>query len=137
MGDVALPEAQRKLMPQAVSSAPGGLVEVKSPTAMQLTRELLRSKGIAGLYKGLGATLLRYSAPGVQRIEHMQTATDLDSAELLLAIENASPVTVKMSLVPKEIDANREMLCYSEYYMDSPHFQLHILCIETSIFIIL
>ncbi|XP_036432386.1 mitochondrial glutamate carrier 1 isoform X1 [Colossoma macropomum] len=49
--------AQRKLMPQAV--APGGPVEVKSPTAMQLTRELLREKGIAGLYKGLGATLLR------------------------------------------------------------------------------
>ncbi|KAJ8402953.1 hypothetical protein AAFF_G00362670 [Aldrovandia affinis] len=52
-------EAQRKLMPQAVSSAPGAPVEVKSPTAMQLTRELLRTKGIAGLYKGLGATLLR------------------------------------------------------------------------------
>ncbi|KAK2834551.1 hypothetical protein Q7C36_015252 [Tachysurus vachellii] len=49
--------AQRKLMPEAVS--PGGPVEVKSPTAMQLTRELLREKGIAGLYKGLGATLLR------------------------------------------------------------------------------
>ncbi|XP_060770447.1 mitochondrial glutamate carrier 1 isoform X2 [Neoarius graeffei] len=49
--------AQRKLMPQAVS--PGGPVEVKSPTAVQLTRELLREKGIAGLYKGLGATLLR------------------------------------------------------------------------------
>uniref|UniRef100_A0AAR2M1E2 Mitochondrial glutamate carrier 1 n=1 Tax=Pygocentrus nattereri TaxID=42514 RepID=A0AAR2M1E2_PYGNA len=49
--------AQRKLMPQTV--APGGPVEVKSPTAMQLTRELLREKGIAGLYKGLGATLLR------------------------------------------------------------------------------
>uniref|UniRef100_A0A8D0G8Q8 Solute carrier family 25 member 22 n=1 Tax=Sphenodon punctatus TaxID=8508 RepID=A0A8D0G8Q8_SPHPU len=28
-------------------------------TAMQITRELLRNKGIAGLYKGLGATLLR------------------------------------------------------------------------------
>uniref|UniRef100_A0A4W4E5V3 Mitochondrial glutamate carrier 1 n=1 Tax=Electrophorus electricus TaxID=8005 RepID=A0A4W4E5V3_ELEEL len=49
--------AQRKLMPQAVS--PGGPVEVKSPTAMQITRDLLRQKGIAGLYKGLGATLLR------------------------------------------------------------------------------
>ncbi|KAI5614824.1 mitochondrial glutamate carrier 1-like, partial [Silurus asotus] len=49
--------AQRKLMPQAVS--PGGGVELKSPTAMQLTRELLKEKGIAGLYKGLGATLLR------------------------------------------------------------------------------
>lgn len=50
-------EAQRKLMPQAVT--PGGPVELKSPTAMQLTRELLKEKGIAGLYKGLGATLLR------------------------------------------------------------------------------
>ncbi|XP_041965785.1 mitochondrial glutamate carrier 1 [Alosa sapidissima] len=49
--------AQRKLMPETV--APGGPVEMKSPTAMQITRELLRSKGIAGLYKGLGATLLR------------------------------------------------------------------------------
>lgn len=49
--------AQRKLMPQTV--APGGPVEMKSPTAMQLTRELLKEKGIAGLYKGLGATLLR------------------------------------------------------------------------------
>ncbi|XP_051545472.1 mitochondrial glutamate carrier 1-like [Myxocyprinus asiaticus] len=49
--------AQRKLMPQTVT--PGGSVEVKSSTAMQLTRELLKEKGIAGLYKGLGATLLR------------------------------------------------------------------------------
>lgn len=48
--------AQRKLMPETV---PAGAVETKSPTAMQLTRELLREKGIAGLYKGLGATLLR------------------------------------------------------------------------------
>lgn len=47
--------AQRKLMPETVAA---GTVE-KSPTAMQLTRELLREKGIAGLYKGLGATLLR------------------------------------------------------------------------------
>lgn len=49
--------AQRKLMPQAVT--PGGPVELKSQTAMQLTRDLLKEKGIAGLYKGLGATLLR------------------------------------------------------------------------------
>uniref|UniRef100_A0A8P4G680 Mitochondrial glutamate carrier 1 n=1 Tax=Dicentrarchus labrax TaxID=13489 RepID=A0A8P4G680_DICLA len=48
--------AQRKLMPETVAA---GTVETKSPTAMQLTRELLREKGIAGLYKGLGATLLR------------------------------------------------------------------------------
>lgn len=48
--------AQRKLMPQTVAP---GTVEPKSPTAMQISRELLREKGIAGLYKGLGATLLR------------------------------------------------------------------------------
>uniref|UniRef100_A0A8C6KYM5 Mitochondrial glutamate carrier 1 n=1 Tax=Nothobranchius furzeri TaxID=105023 RepID=A0A8C6KYM5_NOTFU len=48
--------AQRKLMPETVAA---GTVETKSPTAMQLTRQLLREKGIAGLYKGLGATLLR------------------------------------------------------------------------------
>ena len=48
--------AQRKLMPETI---PAGTVETKSPTAMQLSRELLKSKGIAGLYKGLGATLLR------------------------------------------------------------------------------
>lgn len=47
--------AQRKLMPQTVAA---GTVE-KSQTAMQITRQLLREKGIAGLYKGLGATLLR------------------------------------------------------------------------------
>uniref|UniRef100_A0A8C6KVV4 Mitochondrial glutamate carrier 1 n=1 Tax=Nothobranchius furzeri TaxID=105023 RepID=A0A8C6KVV4_NOTFU len=44
------------LMPETVAA---GTVETKSPTAMQLTRQLLREKGIAGLYKGLGATLLR------------------------------------------------------------------------------
>ncbi|KAM9531177.1 mitochondrial glutamate carrier 1-like isoform 1-T1 [Salvelinus alpinus] len=49
-------EAQRKLMPETVVP---GTVPTKSPTAMQLTRELLKEKGIAGLYKGLGATLLR------------------------------------------------------------------------------
>uniref|UniRef100_A0A671WQK7 Mitochondrial glutamate carrier 1 n=1 Tax=Sparus aurata TaxID=8175 RepID=A0A671WQK7_SPAAU len=54
--NVASAAAQRKLMPETV---PAGTVETKSPTAMQLTRELLREKGIAGLYKGLGATLLR------------------------------------------------------------------------------
>ncbi|XP_029577057.1 mitochondrial glutamate carrier 1 [Salmo trutta] len=52
-------EAQRKLMSQAAVGDPGGPVELRSHTAMQLTRELLRSQGIAGLYKGLGATLLR------------------------------------------------------------------------------
>uniref|UniRef100_A0A673X5R7 Mitochondrial glutamate carrier 1 n=2 Tax=Salmoninae TaxID=504568 RepID=A0A673X5R7_SALTR len=53
---VLLSEAQRKLMPETVGP---GTVPTKSPTAMQLTRELLKEKGIAGLYKGLGATLLR------------------------------------------------------------------------------
>ncbi|XP_075568804.1 mitochondrial glutamate carrier 1 isoform X3 [Pelecanus crispus] len=57
------PAAQKKLMAaQAqLSSAAGAAepaVETRT-TAMQITRELLRSKGIAGLYKGLGATLLR------------------------------------------------------------------------------
>nr|XP_015195094.1 PREDICTED: mitochondrial glutamate carrier 1-like [Lepisosteus oculatus] len=43
--------AQRKMMAQTASSTPGGTVatETKSPTAMQITRDLLRSKGIAGL----------------------------------------------------------------------------------------
>ncbi|XP_055777334.1 mitochondrial glutamate carrier 1-like isoform X2 [Salvelinus fontinalis] len=57
-------EAQRKLMSQAAVGAPGGPVELRSHTAMQLTRELLRSQGIAGLYKGLGATLLRLGGRG-------------------------------------------------------------------------
>ncbi|NXI24145.1 GHC1 protein, partial [Sterrhoptilus dennistouni] len=54
-------EAQRKLMAaqaQISSSSPEPAAE-RRPTATQITRELLRSKGIAGLYKGLGATLLR------------------------------------------------------------------------------
>ncbi|XP_060694756.1 mitochondrial glutamate carrier 1 isoform X2 [Hemiscyllium ocellatum] len=43
-----------------ISSASQATSTVKSPqTATQITKELLRSKGIAGLYKGLGATLLR------------------------------------------------------------------------------
>ncbi|XP_067396635.1 mitochondrial glutamate carrier 1 [Emydura macquarii macquarii] len=57
--------AQKKLMAaqaQFSSTASAGaaesVVETRT-TAMQITRELLRSKGIAGLYKGLGATLLR------------------------------------------------------------------------------
>ncbi|NXS05899.1 GHC1 protein, partial [Oxylabes madagascariensis] len=56
--------AQKKLMAaQAqISSSPAAAAEPAvetRPTATQITRELLRSKGIAGLYKGLGATLLR------------------------------------------------------------------------------
>ncbi|XP_063303716.1 mitochondrial glutamate carrier 2 [Pelobates fuscus] len=31
----------------------------KRPSALQISRELLRTKGISGVYKGLGATLLR------------------------------------------------------------------------------
>ncbi|XP_045626706.1 mitochondrial glutamate carrier 1 isoform X1 [Ursus americanus] len=58
--------AQKKILDaQAQLSAQGGAqpsVEAPAaprPTATQLTRDLLRSRGIAGLYKGLGATLLR------------------------------------------------------------------------------
>ncbi|XP_076971419.1 mitochondrial glutamate carrier 1 isoform X2 [Tamandua tetradactyla] len=54
--------AQRKLLAaQAQPSGPGGVQppETPRPTATQLARELLHSRGIAGLYKGLGATLLR------------------------------------------------------------------------------
>ncbi|XP_061856106.1 mitochondrial glutamate carrier 1 [Colius striatus] len=53
--------AQKKLMAaqaQLPPSAAEPAVERRT-TATQITRELLRSKGIAGLYKGLGATLLR------------------------------------------------------------------------------
>ncbi|XP_045873115.1 mitochondrial glutamate carrier 1 [Meles meles] len=58
--------AQKKILDaQARLSAQGGAqpsVEAPAtprPTATQLTRDLLRTRGIAGLYKGLGATLLR------------------------------------------------------------------------------
>ncbi|XP_075401273.1 mitochondrial glutamate carrier 1 [Tenrec ecaudatus] len=54
--------AQRKILAsQAQLRVQGGAepAEVPRPTATQLTRDLLRSHGIAGLYKGLGATLLR------------------------------------------------------------------------------
>ncbi|XP_052517995.1 mitochondrial glutamate carrier 1 isoform X4 [Budorcas taxicolor] len=58
--------AQRKILSaQAQLSGQGSAqpsVEAPAaprPTATQLTRDLLRSRGIAGLYKGLGATLLR------------------------------------------------------------------------------
>ncbi|XP_056606997.1 mitochondrial glutamate carrier 1 isoform X1 [Triplophysa dalaica] len=61
MQDAGRIEARRKLSGQRCG---GGevkvsLVQVKSPTALQLSRDLLKDKGIAGLYKGLGATLLR------------------------------------------------------------------------------
>ncbi|XP_014389488.1 PREDICTED: mitochondrial glutamate carrier 1 [Myotis brandtii] len=58
--------AQKKILAaQAQLSTQGGTqpaVEAPAaprPTATQLTRDLLQSRGIAGLYKGLGATLLR------------------------------------------------------------------------------
>ncbi|XP_077066215.1 mitochondrial glutamate carrier 1 isoform X1 [Siphateles boraxobius] len=66
--------AQRKLMPEAVT--PGGPVELKSPTAMQLTRELLKEKGIAGLYKGLGATLLRLGKTHANITQSVSKNTD-------------------------------------------------------------
>ncbi|XP_056134783.1 mitochondrial glutamate carrier 1 [Lampris incognitus] len=52
-------EAQRRRLSrqdEASRCRPG---ETKSPTATQITGELLRTKGISGLYRGLGATLLR------------------------------------------------------------------------------
>ncbi|XP_045069827.1 mitochondrial glutamate carrier 1-like [Coregonus clupeaformis] len=53
-------EAQRKLMPQAAGGAPGGPSGGEDPYSHAAhPGELLRSQGIAGLYKGLGATLLR------------------------------------------------------------------------------
>src|SRR4029434_8604812 len=42
---------------------------------MQITRELLRSKGIAGLYKGLGATILRYTHTHTHTHKHTPTHT--------------------------------------------------------------
>uniref|UniRef100_A0A9J8D5R9 Solute carrier family 25 member 22b n=1 Tax=Cyprinus carpio carpio TaxID=630221 RepID=A0A9J8D5R9_CYPCA len=54
-------EAQRKLIGQQAGGDRGkvNVVQLKSPTALQLSRDLLKDKGIGGLYKGLGATLLR------------------------------------------------------------------------------
>ncbi|XP_063120142.1 mitochondrial glutamate carrier 1 isoform X3 [Rattus norvegicus] len=58
--------AQRKMLAAQAQLATqgGGQPSVEAPaaprpTATQLTRDLLRNHGIAGLYKGLGATLLR------------------------------------------------------------------------------
>nr|KAF6275603.1 solute carrier family 25 member 22 [Myotis myotis] len=62
--------AQKKILAaQAQLSTQGGTqpaVEAPAaprPTATQLTRDLLQSRGIAGLYKGLGATLLSHHHP--------------------------------------------------------------------------
>uniref|UniRef100_A0A8C2C0H3 Mitochondrial glutamate carrier 1 n=1 Tax=Cyprinus carpio TaxID=7962 RepID=A0A8C2C0H3_CYPCA len=59
--DAGRREAQRKLIGQHAGGgrAKVNVVQLKSPTALQLSRDLLKDKGIAGLYKGLGATLLR------------------------------------------------------------------------------
>lgn len=60
------PAAQKKLMAAQAQLSSSSATRVAEPvvetrtTATQITRELLRSKGIAGLYKGLGATLLRW-----------------------------------------------------------------------------
>ncbi|XP_067308045.1 mitochondrial glutamate carrier 1 isoform X2 [Pseudorasbora parva] len=51
-------EAQRKLIGRE-EGAKMNVDQLKSPTALQLSRALLKDKGITGLYTGLGATLLR------------------------------------------------------------------------------
>ncbi|XP_062051598.1 mitochondrial glutamate carrier 1 isoform X2 [Lepus europaeus] len=54
--------AQRKILAAQAQLSAQPSVEAQAaprPTAVQLTRDLLRTRGIAGLYKGLGATLLR------------------------------------------------------------------------------
>lgn len=68
-----LPVAQQRVMPSVVTTlkmagtsailrrsynttpAP----QVMRISAIQITRELLRTKGVTGLYRGLGATLMR------------------------------------------------------------------------------
>ncbi|XP_058013184.1 mitochondrial glutamate carrier 1 [Ahaetulla prasina] len=50
---------QAQLSPSSTGTGAAESVVETRMTAMQITRDLLRSKGIAGLYKGLGATLLR------------------------------------------------------------------------------
>ncbi|KAI5934931.1 Mitochondrial glutamate carrier 1 [Manis javanica] len=51
--------AQTQLPAQGDTRPPVEAPSAPRPTATQLTRDLLQSRGIAGLYKGLGATLLR------------------------------------------------------------------------------
>ncbi|XP_076879200.1 mitochondrial glutamate carrier 1 isoform X3 [Brachyhypopomus gauderio] len=53
--------ARSKLIGQAAmrGGAAGGPLTVRTPTGLKLTRELLQSRGISGLYRGLGVTLLR------------------------------------------------------------------------------
>lgn len=68
-----LPAAQQRVMPSVVTALKmGGTSAVLSRSynaspasqvirvsATQITRELLRTKGVTGLYRGLGATLMR------------------------------------------------------------------------------
>lgn len=68
-----LPAAQQRVMPAVVTTLKMGRTSavlsrsyntVPGPQAMrtsaiQITRELLRTKGVTGLYRGLGATLMR------------------------------------------------------------------------------
>lgn len=69
-----LPAAQQRVMPAVVTTLKMGRASavlsrsyntVPGPQAMrtsaiQITRELLRTKGVTGLYRGLGATLMRW-----------------------------------------------------------------------------
>lgn len=57
--------AQAQLSTQGGAQPPAEAPAVTRPTATQLARDLLQSRGLAGLYKGLGATLLRWGATGV------------------------------------------------------------------------
>nr|XP_055038460.1 mitochondrial glutamate carrier 1 [Misgurnus anguillicaudatus] len=52
-------EAQRKLIGHQRRGGGAKVSLVKSPTALQLSRDVLKDRGLAGFYKGLGATLLR------------------------------------------------------------------------------
>lgn len=70
----SFPAAQKKILAtQAQLSTQGGAQPpaeapaVTRPTATQLARDLLQSRGLAGLYKGLGATLLRWGRWGCWR----------------------------------------------------------------------
>lgn len=68
-----LPAAQQRLMPSVVTTLKMGgtsallwrsyntipAPQVARVSATEITRELLRTKGVTGLYRGLGATLMR------------------------------------------------------------------------------
>lgn len=58
--------AQAQLSTQGCAQTSAEAPSITRPTATQLTRDLLRSRGVAGLYKGLGATLLRWEGQGGQ-----------------------------------------------------------------------